>query len=322
MRTAIYYDILSFQPQNLSTLRKNFEVITLPDPAHDIPEVLSPAEVVFAPLGFYFGSEKISQCPNLKVISSNTTGVPHIDVDYAVGRGIKVISLQDQTEFLKSITPTAELTLGMLIAVTRRIPWAFDSVCRGNWNRRLFGGRTMLSRLSLGIVGLGRLGLMVANYGSALGMKVSYFDHTPKPAVRSDWIYHPAIEDLVAESDVVTIHLPLNQSTKGLIGRDLFLKFKEESCLINTSRGEIIDSQALIAGLETGKPAYAAIDVLDGEFDPEFDRKVNSHPLVRYASEHDNLLITPHIGGSTRDAWGETESFTIQLTLEYLKGLE
>ncbi|MBI4765604.1 MAG: hydroxyacid dehydrogenase [Deltaproteobacteria bacterium] len=322
MNTVLYYEILSFQPQNLLTLKQHFEVLTLPDPSFDTREILAQAEVVFAPLGYYFGPEKIGQCPKLKVIASNTTGVPHIDVNYAARQGIKVISLQDQTEFLNNITPTAELTLGLLIAVTRRIPWAFASVCGGTWNRRLFGGRTMLSRLSLGVVGLGRLGKMVARYGSALGMKVSYSDLIPKTEARADWIYYPAIEDLVAESDVVTLHLPLNQGTQGLIGRQIFTKFKEGSCLINTSRGEIVESQALLEGLQIGRPAFAALDVLDGEFDPAFQARVKEHPLVKYASNHDNLLLTPHIGGSTTDAWAETEAFTIQLALEYLEGLE
>jgi phosphoglycerate dehydrogenase-like enzyme len=322
MNTVLYYEILSFQPQNLRTLDQHFEVIKLPNPSFDTREILARAEVVFAPLGYYFGSEKINLCPKLKVITSNTTGVPHIDVDYAAGQGIKVVSLQDQADFLNRITPTAELTLGLLIAVTRRIPWAFESICRGNWNRRLFGGRAMLSRLSLGIVGLGRLGRMVARYGSALGMKVGYTDLIPKTGAQEDWIYYPAIEDLVAEGDVVTLHVPLNQSTQGLIGRKMLSNFKEGSCLINTSRGEIIDPQALLDGLQAGKPAFAALDVLDGEFDPVFQGRVKDHPLVRYASSHDNLLLTPHIGGSTTDAWGETEAFTIQLTLEYLKGLK
>jgi phosphoglycerate dehydrogenase-like enzyme len=318
MSTVLYYDILSFQPQNLATLEASFRVLRLPDPSFDTKEILEQAEVIFAPLGYYFGREKIEQSPKLKVIASNTTGVPHIDVNYAADKGIKVASLQNQTEFLNSITPTAELSLGLLIAVTRRIPWAFSSVCRGTWNRRLFGGRTMLSRSSLGIVGLGRLGRMMAVYGTALGMKIHYHDLQAKEGASDVWIYHQQIESLVSVSDVITLHLPLDQTTRGLFGPDLLARFREGSCLINTSRGEIVDSQALIAGLKMGKPGCAAVDVLDGEFDPGFEKMVKDHPLVQYAADHDNLLITPHIGGSTKDAWGETEAFTIQMTLEYL----
>jgi D-3-phosphoglycerate dehydrogenase len=316
--TLIYYQILQYQPENLRLLHDNFEVITLPDPDHDTVDILRRADVILASLRFYCGQEKIDQAPNLKVIGSNTTGHSHIDVDYARKKDIRVVTLKGYQEFLRTITPTAELTWALLIAIVRNVFPAYHSVLRGEWDRRPFGGPAMLSRMSLGIAGYGRLGSMVASYGKCFDMKVRYYD----PNVSSD---DPdiervdSLEELVAASDVVTIHIPHEPETENLFNEKIFARFKEGSYLVNTSRGEIVDSMALLNALKSGKLAGAALDVLDGEFEQGFVGRVRQHPLVEYARAHDNLLITPHIGGSTVDAWRLTEEHTINLILKSLR---
>lgn len=312
----LYYDIWNYTPENQALLREHFDVVTLPDPDSDTPEALAEVEAVLTPLGWYFGAEKIDLCPRLRVIGSNTTGHPHIDVGYARGKGLTVITLKAYQEFLDSITPTAEMTLGLIIALTRNLVPAIRSVTvEGSWERWPFGGERMLSRMSLGIIGLGRLGRKTALYASSMGMAVSYFD----PHVTSDnqrFIKVDSIEDLVAGSDVVSLHVPHEPETESLIDAALLDHFKPHSYFINTARGELVDESALLAALESGRLAGAAVDVLDGEFVPGFTEHVADHPLVRYASEHDNLLITPHIGGSTRDAWGLTQEFVIRRMAE------
>ena len=317
VRRSLYYEILRFQPQNLDLLKEYFDVRTLATPDEDRAEVLKNIDVVFAPLGYYLGKEKIDQAPALKVIASNTTGTPHIDVEYAEQKGIKVISLKEQEDFLSHITPTAELTWGLILGVVRRIPWAFQSVRDGQWNRRLFGGKAMLSRMALGIVGLGRLGKMVARQALSFGMTVRFYDRSLSAYGGVEAA--PTLETLVAQSDIVTAHIPFERSNERLFDNRLFSYFKEGAYFINTSRGEIVDSTALLRALESGKLAGAAVDVLDEEFEPGFGGRVKEHPLVAYARAHDHLLITPHIGGSTFDAWRETEEFTIELVLQALK---
>lgn len=309
----LYYNILQYQPENIKLLHNHFNVISLESPDYDTPDILSIVDVVIAPLGYYFGREKIDNAPNLKIIASNTTGIPHIDVDYAEKRGIHVLSLKGQTEFLKSITPTAELTWGLIIAVSRKIPWSFGSVCRGTWNRRLYGGTAMLSKLSLGIVGMGRLGSMVASYGICFGMKVRYFDpyvaETDIPGVER----MNSLEELVSISDVVSIHIPHEPETENLFNEKILSRFKQGAYLINTSRGEVVDHSALLKYLKNGLLGGAALDVFDGEFAEGFLQNLKTHPLLAYARENENLLITPHIGGSTIDAWRLTEEFTIKM---------
>jgi len=313
----LYYEILCYQPENIDRLCQYFDVRIIPTPDDDTPNHLKDINVVVAPLGFYWGREKIQASPALKVIASNTTGTPHIDVEYAEQRGIKVVSLKGQAEFLIHITPTAELTWALILGVVRRVPWAYLNVCEGKWDRRAFGAKAMLSRMVLGVVGLGRLGKMVARQALSFGMSVRYYD--PSEQIREGRLEKAAsLEELVAQSDIVTVHIPLERQNERLFDGHVFSRFKDGAYFINTSRGEIVDSQALLNALKNRKLAGAALDVLDGEFNRDFRDRATEHPLVEYASSHENLLITPHIGGSTVDAWRMTEQFTIDLVLKTL----
>jgi D-3-phosphoglycerate dehydrogenase len=294
-------------------LHENFKVITLPDPDADTKEILRDVEVTFAPLGFYCGKKKIDACPRLRAIASNTTGDPHIDVPYAESRKIAVITLRDEREFLCTITATAEHTWGLILALVRRIPWAFDSVKQGTWNRRLFPGKAMLSTMSLGIVGLGRLGTMVAKYGLNFGMQVRYYDPYVDPPDPDTVERVDTLETLVSKSDIISVHVPHNEETESMFHSEVFEKFKDGSYLINTARAEVVDSRALLKALQSGRLAGAALDVFEGEFGKNFSgsRSFREHSLLEYARTHDNLLLSPHIGGSTVDAWEKTERFTI-----------
>lgn len=313
----LYYSIAQYQQDSRRLLAENFEVVELPDPSHDSDEVCAEIDVALAPLGYYFGREKIDKCPNLRVIGSNTTGHPHIDVDYARSKGIAVVTLKGEHEFLDTITPTAELTWGLLIALTRRMLPAVASTAQGKWNRRPFPGRKMLSRMSLGVVGLGRLGYKVAQHALEFGMDVSYYD----PFVTSGFPglkKKHSLKELVGKSDAVTVHVPHEKETEGLFDEEMFASFRSGAYFINTSRGELVDHGALLRALESGQLGGAGLDVFEGEFAPDFEASFNNHPLWVYAQEHDNLILTPHIGGSTLDAWGDTERHTIERILEVL----
>lgn len=315
---ALYYETLAYQAENLAILREQFEVHTLDSPRDDTPKALAPVELCFAPLGYRFDVAKMDQCPRLRAIATNTTGVPHIDVDAARERDVAVISLKNEQAFLARITPTAEHTFGLLLALVRRTPWAHAAALGGAWDRRPFGAPAMLSRLSLGVVGYGRLGRLVAGYGKAFGMQVACYDPYVEPAANGSSDGEARRVDSLATllrcSDVVSIHAPANASTRALIGRRELELLGPSGWLVNTARGELLDEAALLDALRDGRIAGAALDVLNGEFEPGFES--TAHPLVAYAREHDNLLLTPHIGGSTRDAWRETERRVIDLALE------
>jgi len=322
MYKAVYFEILEYAPENLDRLREAFDLVVLPDPSHLDDRLLASVDVLFAPLGYQFFSELLAKCPRLRAIATNTTGVPHIDVDYANQKGIDVVSLKDEREFLDSITPTAELTIGLMISVIRNMVPAFQSVKSGKWRRWDFGGPAMLSRMSLGIVGLGRLGKMVARYAAAMGMTISYYDPFIAGTSGIEYRRCGSLEELVAECEVISIHIPMNEPNRNLFNHSVFGQFKPGAFLINTARGEVVDSLALVNALETGRLAGAAIDVLNGEFDPGFQGRVTEHPLVQYATNHSNLIITPHIAGSTKDAWMLTQRYTIERVLTVISGRE
>ena len=315
----LYYNILNYSIDNLRFMNEYFDVSTLNDPAEDKIEILKTIDVILAPLGYFIGKDKIDNCKNLKVIGSNTTGHPHIDVDYASKVGIRVVTLKNHRDFLNKITPTAELTWGLIIALTRNIIFAYDSVIQGKWSRWPFGGKQMLSRMTLGVVGLGRLGKMVATYGICFGMQVYYYD----PYINSVNLQIErlnSLEDLVRLSDIVTVHIPYEFKTKMIFNYRIFSNFKKGGFFINTSRGEIVNEEALIKHLESGHLAGAAVDVLSGEFETGFKRKLYKNTLVDYAKRNRNLIITPHIGGSTKDAWELTQKYALEQIIRTLEG--
>ena len=318
---AVYYRILKYQQENVARLEREFDLRVLDTPSDLSPALCRDVEVLFAPLGYDLDATIMDACPNLKVIVSNTTGHPHVDVEDARRRGVYVACLKFAPEFLRSITPTAELTWGLMIAVTRNIMPAHRSALSGNWDRRPFGAPSMLSSMSLGIVGHGRLGGMVARYAKAFGMTVRYYDPfvpaSDHGAERCD-----TLEALVAGSDIVTLHVPHEKDTERLIDRGVLERFKPRSYLINTARGELLDWAPVLDALKSGHLAGAAFDVFDGEFSRGFLERYPTHPVLEYARTHDNLILTPHIGGSTVDAWRMTEAHAIEMALDYLAAHE
>jgi D-3-phosphoglycerate dehydrogenase len=310
--------MLRYQPENLATLEREFDLRILDTPADDQPELLSRVEVLFAPLGYFVDRQKIDACPKLRAIVSNTTGHPHIDVEHAQSKGIYVACLKFAQEFLRTITPTAELTWGMIIALTRNLIPAHRAALGGAWDRRPFGAPAMLSSMSLGVVGHGRLGTLVARYGRAFGMRVRYYD--PFVSSSSEGAERvETLEALVEQSEVVTLHVPHEKETEELLSRAVFERFRPGSYLINTSRGELLNWEALLDHLQSGHLAGAALDVFEGEFVPGFAERFPDHPVLAYARTHDNLILTPHIGGSTVDAWRLTEAHAIDMALAHLQ---
>jgi D-3-phosphoglycerate dehydrogenase len=201
--------------------------------------------------------------------------------------------------------------LALALALLRNIPSAAQSVCQGFWNRDLFRGHELFGK-TVGIVGMGRLGTIVAGCFRAFGMDVLGYD--PRP----DFPHGAArrVEDLdllIEASDVLSLHVSYSESTRHLIGQEQLSRVRPGAVLVNTSRGGVVDEQALLAALEGGRLAGAALDVLDGE--PHVDA---GHPLVAYARERSNLLVVPHIGGNTYESFEKTETFLARRLVEVL----
>jgi phosphoglycerate dehydrogenase-like enzyme len=301
---AIYYRILRYQPANRALLDRLFDVVEFDDPRDD-DNRLAGADVLFAPLGFMVDGTKMDRCSRLKAIVSNTTGIPHIDAAAAQQRGIKICALHDEQTFLDTITPTAEHTVGLMLAAWRRIPAAHRATADGAWDRRPWGAPRMFSRMRLGLVGYGRLGRKVGRIAGAMGMVVNFYD----PAVAGG---SATLSELARNSDVLSLHAPSTPDNRNLVSRTVLELLPRGAMVINTARGELLDVDALLDLMTSGHIAAAALDTIDGEYDPDFAKTFRESRVAREARSRDNLILTPHIGGSTLDAWFETERFVIE----------
>ena len=206
------------------------------------------------------------------------------------------------------------MTWALLLATVRRLPWAFAAACEGRWARDEFRGH-QISGQTLGILGYGRLGRMVAEYGKAFRMKVIACERqSVMPAPEVELV---DFETLLRESDVLSIHVHLTEDNRGLIDREALAAMKQSAILINTSRGAIIDESALLEALQTGRLAGAGLDVIEGEW----STNLQEHPLIRYAREHQNLVISPHVGGVTYESQKMTLEYTVLKLKRYLESI-
>ncbi len=270
-------------------------------------EIIGEYDGFLSTLKFRTDKELLDKAVKLKAIFTPSTGLDHIDLDYAAKKGIAVYGMKNDRAFLDNVTATAELALALMLGVVRRIPWGFDAAKNGIWARDMFKGH-QLSGKTMGILGYGRLGTIMAEYAKALRMHVIATDIKK---IDNEEIEQVSFEELLERSDVISIHIHLNDSTRHLINKDAFDKMKKGAVLINTSRGGIVDEAALVEALESGKLLGAGVDVIDGEW---MENKLE-HPLIRYARTHENLLISPHVGGVCY----ESQLMAIDNTLKKVK---
>lgn len=235
----------------------------------------------------------VERAKNLKIISCATTGSDHIHRNMIDQREILVRTLKEDRALLNNITPAAELSWALLMSVARKLVPAVQHVRGNNWIREEFPG-TMLNGRQIGLIGCGRIGQWMSRYATAFGMTVVGYDPYLEEFPRN--IKQVSLEEMFKSSDFVSVHVHLSEETEGLVSGELLSLAKQGLVLINTSRGQIVDQDALLSGLEDGILGGAGLDVLTGEPD------IVDHPLIKYAQKHDNLLITPHCGGYSPDA--------------------
>ncbi|MGI4860990.1 MAG: hydroxyacid dehydrogenase [Janthinobacterium lividum] len=250
----------------------------------------------------------IAACPSLKVISKHGVGVTNIDVAAATARGIPVY-----TTPATNAQSVAELTLGLMLAVARRLTFFDRELRAGRWTRT--GDGIELAGRRLGLVGFGQIGQRVARFAQALGMEVGFFD----PALPADAVpegaqngirRHAELHDLLAASDVLSLHCPVTPATRGLLDAAALARLPAGAIVLNTSRGELIDEAALAAALESGHLAGAGLDTFQVEPLPD------GHPFTRLP----NVVTTPHVGGSTPAALDAVSISAVRNCLAFLDG--
>lgn len=295
----------AFDPKAKDILNRLGKVDYKTPSQKELLEKIGDYDLVLCGLGLVFSAEVLKKASRLKMLATATTGLDHIDLTAAEERGIKILSLKGEEDFLNTISGTAELALGILLSLARNIPQATAAVLKGEWNREAFKGHSLYGA-TLGVVGLGRLGRMMARYGEVLGMSVIFTD----PNVQSS---HPSwkkvsFDDLLKESDYISIHVHLSPETEFLFDHSVLQKMKKSAYLINTSRGKIVHEQDIANALEEGNLAGYGADVLDEET-AFIAGDCRDHPLVAYARKHSNVLILPHIGGMTFESRRDTDIF-------------
>jgi D-3-phosphoglycerate dehydrogenase len=255
----------------------------------------------------------VARAERLKVIGSPSTGTDHLDLE-AIGKaGIACFDISQEWELINGFTATSELAFALLLALNRKICQAAAATRDGDWARERFTG-FQLHRKTLGILGLGRLGTISARIGNGFGMRV--IAHDVRDVTAPD-VALVDFDTLFRESDALTIHVHLRPETRGLVSRQAIAAMKPNAILINTSRGAIVDETALLDALQTGRIGGAGLDVIDGEWLDD----VGSHPLVCHARAHDNLIISPHIGGATNESIYDARLFMARKVADYLKSL-
>jgi D-3-phosphoglycerate dehydrogenase / 2-oxoglutarate reductase len=265
-------------------LRERFDVDV--DSNGDLAATIGDYDAIVIRSATKLTAEVIERAGRLKVIGRAGVGVDNVDVDAATRRGIVVANAPEST-----VTSAAEHTVGLLVALARNIPQAHAALKQGRWERSAWGG-VELEGKTLGVLGFGRIGQQVARRALGLGMRVLAYD----PFVAKERFRElgagraESPDDVLAVAEFLTLHLPLTAETRGFLDAEAIAKLPDGARVINAARGELVDEEALIGALGSGKLAAAALDV--------YAQEPYSGPLL----ELDNVVVTPHLAASTEEA--------------------
>jgi D-3-phosphoglycerate dehydrogenase len=288
-------------------LRERFEVdLGVEWSAEELAERIGGYHGILIRSATQLTADVIARAGNLKVIGRAGIGVDNVDVEAATKRGIIVANAPQS-----NIVAAAEHTIALMLALARNIPQAHASLTSGRWERSRFGGVEVYEK-TLGVLGFGRIGQLVAARARAFGMRIVAFD----PYVSAERFRELGAEkadssaDLYAQADFITIHLPKTPETRGWLNAEAFARMRDGVRVINCARGELVDDAALKAALDSGKVAGAALDVFPRE-------PITDYPLFE---GYPNVVVTPHLGASTTEAQDRAGIQTAEQVVAALTG--
>lgn len=255
--------------------------------------------------GTKIAARHLADADKLKLIARAGVGVDNVDVPAATRRGIIVVNAPDGNTI-----STAEHTCGMIIALSRHIPQGHASLQAGLWDRKRYTGQELLGK-TLGVIGLGKIGMAVADRMRAFGMDVIGFDPVVQPKVAEErGVRSVSLDTLYAESDIITVHTPLNSATKGLLNEATLAKCKPGVRVVNCARGGIVDEGAILSALDSGQLGGIALDVYSVEPPPQHLAAVIAHP---------NVVVTPHLAASTTEAQVKVAEHVTREMIQYFE---
>ncbi len=276
-------------PDGIEILKQaGLEVLERPGMSkEELLETIKDVDAIIIRSATKMTADVIEAAKNLKLIARAGTGLDNVDIEAANRRGIVVMNCPGG-----NTVSAAEHTLSMMLALARNIPQATASMKAGKWEKKKFMGREITGK-TLGIIGLGRIGSVVADRAKGLKMRVIAYDPyvNPDQAARMG-IEVMSLDELLPQADFITVHVPLTKETRGFINKEVFDKMKDGVMFIHCARGGIVKEDDLYEALKAGKVAGAALDVFEQEPPPE------GYPLLQL----DNVICTPHLGASTIEA--------------------
>jgi D-3-phosphoglycerate dehydrogenase / 2-oxoglutarate reductase len=293
-------------PQGLDLLRKDLQVDVRTDlAAGGLEAEIGPYDALIIRSATQVTDAVLEAAPNLKVVARAGIGLDNVDVEAATRRGVMVVNAPTS-----NIISAAEHTLALMLAQARNIPQAHIDLVHGRWERTRWEGVELAGK-TIGLVGLGRVGSLVAARAAGFGMRVIAFDPyvSVERAKEMGVETMPTLEALLVQSDLVSIHLPRTPETEGLLGVKELRMMKPGARLVNTARGGIVDEEALAKAIEDGHLAGVALDVFAEE--PTTDSPLFGLPGV---------VVTPHLGASTREAQDKAGTTVAEMVRLALKG--
>jgi D-3-phosphoglycerate dehydrogenase len=285
----------------IELLRAKFDVDV--DTESPLEEIVGDYDALIVRSATKVTADLIALAAHLKVIGRAGVGVDNVDVDAATRRGIVVANAPES-----NVVSAAEHTVGLLVALARNIPQAHAALVAGRWERSKWGGVELADKV-LGVLGFGRIGRQVARRALGLQMKVVAYDPFVSPdRFRELGVESASFDEVLARADFLTLHLPLTDETRNAIGTAAIGKMRDGVRIVNAARGELVDEEALIAALESGKVAGAAIDV--------FVQEPYSGPLLGAP----NIVLTPHLAASTDEAQDRAGVIVAEQVVAALEG--
>jgi len=293
-------------PSGIELLQRDFDVDYEPDMSREeLLERIGEYDALIVRSGTKVDAELIQAADKMKVIGRAGVGVDNIDVEAATKRGIMVINAPQS-----NIISAAEQTMALLMAMCRNVPEAVASLREKRWDRKSYEGVELYHKV-MGIIGLGRIGTLVAHRCQAFGMHVMAYDPyvSEEKAKKIGVELVQELDDLLRRADFISVHLPKTKDTYHMLGEEEFSKMKDGVRILNVARGGIIDEDALCQALDSGKVAGAALDVFEKE--PPTECPLIGHPKV---------IATPHLGASTQEAQDRAGTMIAEFVSAALKG--
>ena len=313
-------NILVITPvKQIKNFKKNISKIGkvkyLDDPNEkEVLKIIKDYTIIFANPNkskIFIGKKIIDHSPNLKVICTASTGTNHIDLNYAKNNNIKVISLTKDFKTINKISSTAELALTLTLSCIRNLIPAYLSVLNNKWDYTEFIGKQM-NMVNIGVIGYGRLGKIYTKLCKSFNSTIYVYD--PNVQVKDTKINQlNSLKKICQHSDIISLHIHASEKNKNLINLNLLNLMKSDVIIINTSRGEIINEHDLINFLKKNPNAKYGTDVISREITHK-----KSSPILKYAKNNHQILITPHIGGMTSHAQEIAYNGAVSLLKQYL----